>query len=267
MLFAKGAPTYKPVEELNLSLAPLVRDVHREYLAQGARILRTNTFGGNRIRLALAGLEGKLAAINGAGRAHRAGGRPGSGIRSGRDRDRRVFGWLHWAVCPMRRLAKCSGSRLAALEGVDLFVLETFRSVAEVRAAVEGIREAAGDEIVVVAHVTVQDDACLEDGTPPERFGPALPSLSIDAIGVNCSSGPHAVAAAIERLRKENRQAAQAPSPLRDIRSMFSRILRAARGGKWARPSRVDVAGLRRDTCERWARCRERCGPADALRV
>jgi homocysteine S-methyltransferase len=90
----------------------------------------------------------------------------------------------------------------AALEGVDLFVLETFREVAELRSAVCGVREAAGSEVVVIAHVTVDDKGNLHDGTPPERFGPAISVLPVDAIGVNCSSGPHAVAAVIDRLRE-----------------------------------------------------------------
>ncbi len=121
MLFAKGAPTYKPVEELNLSLAPLVRDVHREYLAQGARNLRTNTFGGNRIRLALAGLEGKLAAINGAA------------VRIAREvaQDQAfvagVIGPAGVRMAPLGRLSheearEVFRQQAAALEGVGLFV-------------------------------------------------------------------------------------------------------------------------------------------------
>lgn len=201
MLFAKGAPTHKPVEELNLTLAPLVRDVHRDFLAAGAEIIRTNTFGGNRIRLAKAGLDTKLKLVNQAA------------VRIAREaaQDRAfvagTIGSTGEIIEPFGTLGRDEACAIfkqqaAALDGVDLFVLETFRDVAELRSAVCGVREAAGSEIVVIAHVTVTDDGNLHDGTPPERFGPAISALPLDAIGVNCSSGPHAVASTIERLLK-----------------------------------------------------------------
>lgn len=201
MLFAKGAPRHRAVEDLNLTLAPLVRDVHREFLAAGAEIIRTNTFGGNRIRLAKAGLDAKLNLVNQAA------------VRIAREaaQDRAfvagTIGSTGETLDPLGTLGRDEAcdifkQQAAALDGVDLIVLETFRDVAELRSAVCGVREAAGSEIVVIAHVTVNDSGNLHDGTPPERFGPAISALPVDAIGVNCSSGPHAVAAVIERLRK-----------------------------------------------------------------
>lgn len=199
MLFAKGASSHKPVEELNLTLAPLVRDVHREFLAAGAEIIRTNTFGGNRIRLANAGLDAKLKLVNQAA------------VRIAREaaQDKAFVAasigstglWLE-PFGSMGREQACSvfKQQADALDGVDLAVLETFRDVGELRTAVCGVREALGEEIVVIANVTVHENGNLEDGTPPERYGPAISALGVDAIGINCS-GPHAVAAAIERLR------------------------------------------------------------------
>src|SRR5215475_6772397 len=66
-LYAKGAFTRRCLDELNLSLPALVRDVHRDYACAGAEILETNTFGANRKRLESFGFADKVRAINQAG--------------------------------------------------------------------------------------------------------------------------------------------------------------------------------------------------------
>ncbi|MGH3972320.1 MAG: homocysteine S-methyltransferase family protein, partial [Pseudonocardiaceae bacterium] len=67
MLHAAGVPLDRSLPELNLSRPALVRDLHAAYVNAGARILQTNTFGANRLRLAAAGLEGSVSEINIAG--------------------------------------------------------------------------------------------------------------------------------------------------------------------------------------------------------
>ncbi|HEX5432519.1 MAG TPA: homocysteine S-methyltransferase family protein, partial [Bryobacteraceae bacterium] len=64
MLFEKGGFIHRSIDELNLSLPALVRDVHREYVQAGAEILETNTFGANRIRLGAFGFAQKARQIN-----------------------------------------------------------------------------------------------------------------------------------------------------------------------------------------------------------
>src|SRR5690349_22886318 len=64
MLYAKGVFINQCYDELALRAPELVRDVHRAYVAAGAEVLETNTFGANRAKLATYGLEGSVAAIN-----------------------------------------------------------------------------------------------------------------------------------------------------------------------------------------------------------
>ncbi|MFM2126085.1 MAG: hypothetical protein RL328_2536, partial [Acidobacteriota bacterium] len=184
MLFARGASVHRPVEELNLKLAAMVRDVHRDYLNAGAQILLTNTFGANRIRLAQFDLETKVTAINNAG------------VRIAREvaRDKAFvagcIGPTGHRLAPLGSLTEEEAvhvfyQQAATLTGVDLYVLETFQDVAELRAAVKGVREAAGPDVVVIAHLSVEEDGRLADGTGPERYGPALNALAVDAIGLN----------------------------------------------------------------------------------
>src|SRR5713101_7147342 len=64
MLYAKGVFINKSFDALNLSEPDLVVDVHQQYVAAGADIIETNTFGANRVKLGSFGIADKLRAIN-----------------------------------------------------------------------------------------------------------------------------------------------------------------------------------------------------------
>ena len=65
-LFNRGLVPGDSPEHLNLVNPEIVQTVHTEYLRAGSDIILTNTFGGNRERLALHNLEGKVHEINAA---------------------------------------------------------------------------------------------------------------------------------------------------------------------------------------------------------
>src|SRR3954466_12034775 len=63
-LYAKGIFINRCYDELNLSQPDLIRGIHQEYLAAGAEIIETNTFGANSFRLARHGLVDKVREFN-----------------------------------------------------------------------------------------------------------------------------------------------------------------------------------------------------------
>ena len=67
MLYGKGVFINRSFESLNLSQPGLVSEVHREYLAAGADVIETNTFGASRLKLRAFGLGDQVHAINLAG--------------------------------------------------------------------------------------------------------------------------------------------------------------------------------------------------------
>ena len=67
MLHASGISLDRPLPELNLSDPGLVRAIHDGYLAAGADVIQTNTFGASRIRLSQYGLEDESVRLNRAG--------------------------------------------------------------------------------------------------------------------------------------------------------------------------------------------------------
>src|SRR5438034_534957 len=61
MLHSGGVSLDRALPELNLSQPDLVRAIHRAYIAAGAQIIETNTFGASRYRLARHGLDDRVA--------------------------------------------------------------------------------------------------------------------------------------------------------------------------------------------------------------
>jgi homocysteine S-methyltransferase len=89
----------------------------------------------------------------------------------------------------------------ALLEGgVDLFVLETFRDVNEIGAAIRAVRSLC--DLPIVAQVTTEEDGNTLDGTAPEMFVPELERNGADLVGLNCSVGPAAMLETLERMAR-----------------------------------------------------------------
>ena len=180
-LYAKGVFINRCFESLNLSQADLVSSVHAEYLRAGADVIETNTFGANRIKLRAFGLSDKVAAINLEG-ARIAAPRPrvikrvcrATGSTSPVRSVRSAFASSRGARPAWTKPSSTSASRprRCSRGGVDLFILETFRDLNEIGAAIAAIRSLSA--LPIVAQMTTEEDGNSLDGTPPEQFAPVL---------------------------------------------------------------------------------------------
>ena len=79
-------------------------------------------------------------------------------------------------------------------------ILETFPALDELREAVHAAREAAGDEMVIAAQITIDDYGNLPDGTDTETFTRKLNEWPVDVAGCNCSAGPKVMLETIEKM-------------------------------------------------------------------
>jgi homocysteine S-methyltransferase len=199
MLYAKGVFINKSFDALNLTRPDLVEDVHREYIRAGADIVETNTFGANRIKLATFGVADKLQAINeeGARIARRAAGDKAYVAGSIGPLGIRIEPWGKTGVDEAQEYFREQAHALAA-GGVDLFILETFRDLNEIGAAIAAVRSVS--DLPIVAQMTTEEDGNTLDGTPPERFAPELEKRGATVIGVNCAVGPAPMLDTIERM-------------------------------------------------------------------
>ena len=210
MLYARGVFINRSFDSLNLSQPDLVGEVHREYIRAGADVIESNTFGANRVKLAAFGLADQLHEINATGariarqaardRAYVAGAIGPLGIR--------IEPWGKTGIDEAEAWFREQAAALAE-GGVELFILETFRDVNEIRAAIAAVRSVS--DLPVVAQMTTEEDGNSLDGTPPEEFAPALERAGATLIGVNCSVGPAPMLETVERLARatERRLSAQ----------------------------------------------------------
>jgi len=207
LLYAKGIFINRCYDHLNLTQPDLIVNLHTDYLAAGAEIIETNTFGANAFRLARHGLSDEVKAINYAGAkiARQAvNQRPNSKNRA----------WVAGSIGPigqrMEPLGKIAREevrsafrdQVEALSdgGVDLFMLETFGYLEEIHQAILACRDVA-PQIPIVALVTIDEDGNCLDGASPETFAAKLTEWGADVIGCNCSVGPVNMLDAMERVR------------------------------------------------------------------
>ncbi|MBF8301009.1 MAG: yitJ 1, partial [Acidobacteria bacterium] len=198
MLYAKGVFINRCFDALNLAEPSRVAEVHHEYVRAGADVIETNTFGANRIKLRGFGLADRTRDINVEGARLARTAAKGQAYVAG------AIGPLGIRIEPWGRTGKDEAegyfreqAEALVAGGVDLFILETFRDVTELLAAIAAIRGVC--DLPVVAQMTIEEDGNSLDGTPPERFVPALEPHA-DVVGVNCSIGPAPMLETIERM-------------------------------------------------------------------
>jgi methionine synthase I (cobalamin-dependent)/5,10-methylenetetrahydrofolate reductase len=209
MLYSRGVFINRCYDELNVSAPHMVREIHQDYVKAGAEILETNTFGASRPRLANYGLADKVEMINRAGvrlAREAAEGRPDVFVAGD-------VGPLGLHLEPLGPTSFAEGrdafrEQISALceEGVDLLLFETFSSIAEMREALAAAREVAGNEMVLIAQMTIDDFGHLHDGTGVETYAPFLDASPADVVGINCSVGPKVTLETLERVMQHTRK-------------------------------------------------------------
>lgn len=203
MLHASGIPLDRALPELNLSDPGLVRAIHDSYLAAGADVIQTNTFGASRLRLAPHGLQDLTRDIN------LAGARIALEARAAAGRPAFVAGSVSPAVTAAQRARADPEARAEAIReqvralvegGVELLVFETFGYLAEM---LEAVRIAGAEcDLPIVAQMTFTDDGQTLGGESPGAVAAALAELPVTVIGANCTLGPQGLLGIVRELSR-----------------------------------------------------------------
>ncbi|HTQ34415.1 MAG TPA: methionine synthase, partial [Stellaceae bacterium] len=196
-------------EILTESRPDLVRDIHRGYLAAGSDAIQTNSFGGSPITLNEFGIAEKAFALNKAS-AELARETIAEFAHDGRKRF--VFGSLgpgtrlpslgHVAYQPLEDALtrQCDG----LIEGgVDAILIETCQDPLQIKAAVNGAkraRRAADKDIPIFVQVTVETTGTLLVGADIAAAATIIEALGVDALGLNCATGPREMAEHVKWL-------------------------------------------------------------------
>lgn len=194
-LIKRGLESGKGSESALFEHPEWVVDIHRAYLASGANIIKTNTFGVNPLKY-----ENYEEYITRA-------------ISLAREAMAEYLeAYLALDIGPLGRMIKPLGDldfedaiaafakivRAAKNLPVDLILIETMNDAYETKAAVLAAKENS-DLPVFVTNVYDGSGKTLT-GSSPEVMACLLEGLGVDAIGANCSFGPREMLAVAERL-------------------------------------------------------------------
>ena len=194
-------------EALNADNPDSIRDIHLAYLQSGARCLTTNTFGANSAYLKIMGEAGRVTEINRAGvqRAREAIDRFKEHTHS--EQNYYIVGSIGPSCddeLTQEQVADIYQEQIEALTetGVDALLLETFNSLAEVKALLELINRLPNTPPVIV-QMALQQNANAEWNVDPIQFVETAAGLGASVVGVNCCT-PWDASAFIEKASTLN---------------------------------------------------------------
>jgi methionine synthase / methylenetetrahydrofolate reductase(NADPH) len=187
LLFDRGVDGASCYDALNLTDATLVQSIHQAYVAAGAEVIESNTFGANRVKLGRFDLAHKTREIN---------------LR-GADLARSQAGetrWVAGAMGPLGRMGEEQPSQaeledvfaeqaLALVEGgADFIMLETFASLSLLLTALRGVKAAVG--VPVAAQMVFTQRGRTHSGRTARECFEALILAGAGMVGLNCGIGP-----------------------------------------------------------------------------
>ncbi len=206
LLLDRGLPVDHCLEELSVSEPDRIRAIHEEYIAAGARVIETNTFGANAVRLSRFGFENRVVEINKAAAriarkaAHGkdvcvAGSVGPLGISANEAEERGID------------RAECFREQIAALleAEVDLIFFETFMTFEEMEIA---LRARPQSDCTVLSLFACEPEGRLQSGMPLVDAFAHCRELGAAIVGANCLNGPHAMVQLLQRLPADNLLAA-----------------------------------------------------------
>ena len=203
-------------EILNVSRPDIVRGVHNEYLTAGVDAIETNTFGANWSNLADYGIEDRIYELAFAGGKIA---REAADSFSTEQKPRFVLGSLgpgtklpslgHTSYENLK-IAYYTAAKGLADSGCDALLVETSQDLLQVKAAVNGCRQAISEtdrDVVLIAQVTVETTGTMLLGSEIGAALNTLEPMGIDLIGLNCATGPTEMSEHLRYLSKNSKVA------------------------------------------------------------
>src|SRR3954468_8074665 len=185
-------------EEANIRQPDSVVSLHTSFISAGAELIETNTFGANRHKLRGQFLEDEVARIN------------EGGVKLAREA-REISGRDVYIAGSLGPLGELRGlepadrgpifaeqAQLLEGRGVDLFMVETFFDLDELKTAIEAVKSVS--TLPIVAMLTFDEDAETFGGVSAADAISQLAGYELAAVGANHGAGLHAALAALEAM-------------------------------------------------------------------
>lgn len=199
-------------EILNVSRPDIVRAIHDAYFETGIDAVETNTFGANWSNLSDYDIDDRIEELAEAGARI---------ARDSADAFTAVDGRVRWvlgSMGPGTKLPTLGHTTYAHLKatfalqaqgliqgGADAFLIETSQDLLQTKAAVNGCKvaiEASGVRLPIFVEVTVETTGTMLMGSEIGAALTTLQAMDIDAIGMNCATGPAEMSEHLRYLSK-----------------------------------------------------------------
>lgn len=199
---------------LVLTKPEAILSVHRSFLEAGADVIETDSFRSNRLTLVDYGLQERAFELN---KTAASLAREAADEFSTSEKPRFVAG----SMGPSGKLISTNDPEMSDISfdelkdvfreqasglirgGVDLLLIETSNDILEVKAAINGIKQAFMEEgiwLPIQAQVTLDVNGKMLLGTDISAVTTILEGMGVDVIGLNCSTGPEHMRESIQYL-------------------------------------------------------------------
>jgi 5-methyltetrahydrofolate--homocysteine methyltransferase len=198
-------------EVLNVTRQDIIADIHRAYLSAGSQAIETNTFGANLANLAEYGIESRIEELA------EAGARIARAVADEFDTPEQPR-WVLGSVGPGTKLPTLLHTEYRTLRdayqtqtrglirgGCDAVLIETAQDLLQAKAAIVGAKRAMAQletQLPIVVSVTIETTGTMLLGSEIGAALTALSALGIDAIGLNCATGPTEMSEHLRYLAK-----------------------------------------------------------------
>ncbi|MCL2515019.1 MAG: methionine synthase [Microbacteriaceae bacterium] len=202
-------------EILNVTRPELIGEIHDAYFAVGVDAVETNTFGANWSNLSDYDIEDRIEELAAAG------------ARVARERaeawqaqDGRMR-WVLGSMGPGTKLPSLGHTTYANLRdtfaeqaqgliegGADAFLIETSQDLLQTKAAINGCKaatQASGTRLPIFVEITIETTGTMLMGSEVGAALTAIEPLGVDAIGLNCATGPDLMSEHLRYLSKHSR--------------------------------------------------------------
>ncbi|WP_395245618.1 methionine synthase [Agromyces sp. MMS24-K17] len=201
-------------EILNVSRPDMIAAIHDAYLVVGIDAIETNTFGANWSNLSDYGIDDRIHELAEAGaRIAR------ERVEAAEASDGRIR-WVLGSMGPGTKLPSLGHTTYAHLKetfaeqarglidgGADAFLIETSQDLLQTKAAVNACKQAIverGIRLPIFVEVTVETMGTMLMGSEIGAALTALEPLGVDAIGLNCATGPAEMSEHLRHLSKHS---------------------------------------------------------------
>lgn len=198
MLQNSGLKLGEYPETFNITNGEEIIKIHKDYINAGAKVITTNTFGANELKLK--NTKFSVEEI----------------IKSGVDLAKKARGdkecYIALDIGPIGELLEPMGTlgferaidifkrqiKVGEDSGADIILIETMTDLYEMKAAIIAAKESCN--LPIFATMTFEEDGRTFTGCLPESMAITLEGLGVDAVGVNCSLGPKELKEIVKKI-------------------------------------------------------------------